>query len=62
MSMQSRPAAPARPVGPPGGRGHGPMSMGVPGEKSMDFRGSSRRLLGVLAILVGARYLWVGLG
>jgi ATP-binding cassette subfamily B multidrug efflux pump len=48
MSMQSRPAAPARPVGPPGGRGHGPMSMGVPGEKSMNFRGSSRRLLGVL--------------
>src|SRR5450830_686369 len=49
MSMQQRPAAPARPVGPPGGgRGHGPMSMGVPGEKSMDFRGSSRRLLGVL--------------
>jgi len=48
MSTQSRPAAPARPAGPPGGRGHGPMSMGAPGEKSMDFRGSSRRLLGVL--------------
>ena len=50
MSTQQKPAAPARPAGPPGGgRGHGPMmSMGLPGEKSMDFRASGKRLVGVL--------------
>ncbi|MBB2922153.1 ABC transporter ATP-binding protein [Cellulomonas cellasea] len=42
-------AAPARPANAPAQRGHGPMgSMGMPGEKSVDFRGSSRRLLHVL--------------
>lgn len=42
-------AAPARPANAPAQRGHGPMgSMGMPGEKSVDFRGSSRRLLRVL--------------
>lgn len=42
-------AAPARPAHAPAQRGHGPMgSMGMPGEKSVDFRGSSRRLLHVL--------------
>ncbi|WP_448060417.1 ABC transporter ATP-binding protein [Cellulomonas hominis] len=37
-------------VRPPGGPRHGLMGpgLGMPGEKSMDFRGSSRRLLGVL--------------
>ncbi|MGW6131714.1 ABC transporter ATP-binding protein [Cellulomonas sp. NPDC055163] len=42
-------AAPARPAHAPAQRGHGPMgSMGMPGEKSVNFRGSSRRLLQVL--------------
>ncbi|GEA81057.1 ABC transporter ATP-binding protein [Cellulomonas uda] len=40
-------AAPARPAGPRRpGPGHGPMgAMGMPGEKSMDFRASGRRFL-----------------
>lgn len=40
-----------RPAGPPaGGPRHGPMGMGLgmPGQKSLDFRGSMRRLLTVL--------------
>ncbi|GAA4624404.1 ABC transporter ATP-binding protein [Cellulomonas oligotrophica] len=40
-----------RPAGPPpGGPRHGPMAMGagMPVQRSMDFRGSLRRLLGVL--------------
>ena len=38
-----------RPAGPPPGRGpHGGMMMGAPVQRSMDFRGSLRRLLTVL--------------
>ena len=44
MSTQQRPAAPV--VRPPVRRGPGPMgAMGMPGEKSMDFRGSGARFL-----------------
>ncbi|MBC7290178.1 MAG: ABC transporter ATP-binding protein [Actinotalea sp.] len=46
------PGGPGRPGGPgPGGRpmGHGPMAATMPTAKAMDFRGSLRRLLGVLA-------------
>ena len=49
MSATTRPPE-GRPGGPPG-RPRGPMGMmgmGMPGAKSMDFKGSSRRLLGVL--------------
>ncbi|QCB93426.1 ABC transporter ATP-binding protein [Cellulomonas shaoxiangyii] len=44
------PAAPAAPVRPGGPRGHGPMGMGagMPVQRSLDFRGSLRRLLTVL--------------
>ena len=53
MSAQgaARPTAPQRPAQPPvrrGPGGHGPMGMGMPGEKSADFKASSRRFLGVL--------------
>ena len=46
MSGEQRTAAPVRRMPRPG---HGPMGgAGMPGEKSLDFRGSLRRLLGVL--------------
>src|SRR3954469_6246153 len=46
-----RPAAPPRPPGParrPGGPGGGPFGMAMPGEKSMNFGPSAKRLLGRL--------------
>ncbi|MDQ1542419.1 MAG: ATP-binding cassette, subfamily multidrug efflux pump, partial [Actinomycetota bacterium] len=56
MSDTQKPAAPARPMGPPGGMRRGPGGgggpfggMGMPVEKSLNFGPSAKRLLGRLA-------------